>query len=57
MVASRRSEAEQQALDRRYMAAALRLSRRNAGRTATNPAVGTLIVRDDGAGPMIVGAG
>lgn len=39
------------------MAAALRLSRKHAGRTATNPAVGTLIVRDDGAGPIIVGAG
>lgn len=47
----------QEALDRRYMAAALRLSRRNLGRTATNPAVGTLIVRDDGNGPMIVGGG
>ncbi len=44
-------------LDRRYMAAALRLSRRNAGRTSTNPAVGTIIVRDDGTGPMIVGTG
>ncbi|KQZ16886.1 bifunctional diaminohydroxyphosphoribosylaminopyrimidine deaminase/5-amino-6-(5-phosphoribosylamino)uracil reductase [Mesorhizobium sp. Root552] len=39
------------------MAAALRLSRRNAGRTSTNPAVGTILVRDDGAGPMIVGTG
>ncbi|MHA6685525.1 bifunctional diaminohydroxyphosphoribosylaminopyrimidine deaminase/5-amino-6-(5-phosphoribosylamino)uracil reductase RibD [Mesorhizobium sp. A556] len=47
----------QEDTDRRYMAAALRLSRRNAGRTATNPSVGTLIVRDDGAGPMIVGTG
>ncbi len=44
-------------LDRRYMAAALRLARRNAGRTSTNPAVGTVIVRDDGAGPTIVGTG
>lgn len=52
-----RSKPEQEALDRRFMAAALRLSRKNAGRTTTNPAVGTLIVRDDGAGPMIVGAG
>ncbi|MET2827297.1 bifunctional diaminohydroxyphosphoribosylaminopyrimidine deaminase/5-amino-6-(5-phosphoribosylamino)uracil reductase RibD [Mesorhizobium shangrilense] len=51
------SNAEQQALDRRFMAAALRLSRKNAGRTSTNPSVGTLIVRDDGAGPMIVGTG
>ena len=47
----------QAALDRRFMAAALRLSRKNAGRTSTNPSVGTLIVRDDGAGPMIVGTG
>nr|WP_274533337.1 bifunctional diaminohydroxyphosphoribosylaminopyrimidine deaminase/5-amino-6-(5-phosphoribosylamino)uracil reductase RibD [Mesorhizobium sp. Root552] len=47
----------QERLDRRYMAAALRLSRRNAGRTSTNPAVGTILVRDDGAGPMIVGTG
>ncbi len=54
---ARLSNAEQQALDRRVMAAALRLSRRNAGRTSTNPSVGTLIVRDDGAGPMIVGTG
>lgn len=43
--------------DRRFMAAALRLSQRNSGRTSTNPAVGTLIVRDDGAGPVIVGRG
>ncbi|MGB3831660.1 MAG: bifunctional diaminohydroxyphosphoribosylaminopyrimidine deaminase/5-amino-6-(5-phosphoribosylamino)uracil reductase RibD, partial [Mesorhizobium sp.] len=49
--------AGQEALDRRFMAAALRLSRRNAGRTSTNPSVGTIIVRDDGAGPMIVGTG
>jgi len=49
--------AKQEALDRRFMAAALRLSRRNAGRTATNPSVGTIIVRDDGAGPFIVGTG
>lgn len=47
----------QEALDRRYMAAALRLSRRNLGLTGTNPSVGTLIVRDDGGGPMIVGRG
>lgn len=47
----------QERLDRRCMAAALRLSRRNAGRTSTNPAVGTILVRDDGAGPMIVGTG
>ena len=50
-------KAGREALDRRFMAAALRLSRRNAGRTATNPSVGTVIVRDDGAGPFIVGTG
>lgn len=43
--------------DRRFMAAAIRYSRRHLGLTATNPSVGTLIVRDDGAGPRIVGRG
>ena len=44
-------------LDHRFMAAALRLSARHLGLTGTNPSVGTLIVRDDGAGPVIVGSG
>ncbi|MCO6392699.1 bifunctional diaminohydroxyphosphoribosylaminopyrimidine deaminase/5-amino-6-(5-phosphoribosylamino)uracil reductase RibD [Aliihoeflea aestuarii] len=44
-------------IDRRFMAAAIRLSRRNLGLTGTNPSVGTLIVRDDGEGPRIVGRG
>lgn len=39
------------------MAAALRLSRKHLGLTATNPSVGTLIVRDDEAGPIVVGRG
>jgi len=52
-----RSHDEQAALDRRYMAAAIRLSAKNSGRTSTNPSVGTLIVRDDGKGPVIVGRG
>lgn len=43
--------------DRRFMAAAIRLSRRNLGLTATNPSVATLIVRNDGQGPYIVGSG
>ncbi|TWH01304.1 diaminohydroxyphosphoribosylaminopyrimidine deaminase [Mesorhizobium sp. J18] len=43
--------------DRRFMAAAIRLSRRHLGLTATNPSVATLIVRDDGQGPYIVGSG
>lgn len=51
------ASAARDALDRRFMAAALRLARRNDGRTATNPSVGTLIVREDGAGPMVVGSG
>ena len=45
------------AFDRRMMAAAIRLSRVNAGRTASNPSVATLVVADHGAGPVIVGRG
>lgn len=41
------------ALDRRYMAAALRLSRSHHGLTGTNPSVATIIVRDG----VIVGRG
>jgi len=44
-------------VDRRFMAAAIRLSRKNLGLTGTNPSVGTLIVRDDGEGPYVVGSG
>ena len=40
-------------IDRRYMAAAIRLSRKHLGLTGTNPSVGTLIVRDG----VIVGRG
>ncbi|OXT01495.1 riboflavin biosynthesis protein RibD [Notoacmeibacter marinus] len=40
--------------DRRFMAAALRLSGRNLGQTGTNPSVGTLIVTPDG---RIIGRG
>jgi diaminohydroxyphosphoribosylaminopyrimidine deaminase/5-amino-6-(5-phosphoribosylamino)uracil reductase len=43
--------------DRRWMNAALALGRRNAGRAWPNPAVGAIIVRDDGAGPRVVGRG
>ena len=39
------------------MALALALGRRGLGRTWPNPAVGAVIVRDDGAGPVIVGRG
>ncbi len=44
-------------VDRRFMAAAIRYAQRHVGRTATNPSVATLIVRDDGSGPRIVGRG
>jgi diaminohydroxyphosphoribosylaminopyrimidine deaminase/5-amino-6-(5-phosphoribosylamino)uracil reductase len=44
-------------VDRRFMAAAIRLSRRHLGLTGTNPSVATLVVRDDGDGPVIVGSG
>ena len=54
---SARSQDQQDALDRRYMAAAIRLSRKHSGLTSTNPSVATLIVRDDGGGAMIVGRG
>jgi diaminohydroxyphosphoribosylaminopyrimidine deaminase/5-amino-6-(5-phosphoribosylamino)uracil reductase len=43
--------------DRRMMAAALRLGRRNLGRTGSNPAVGCIIVRTDGDAPEVVGRG
>ncbi|MBX9451450.1 MAG: bifunctional diaminohydroxyphosphoribosylaminopyrimidine deaminase/5-amino-6-(5-phosphoribosylamino)uracil reductase RibD [Mesorhizobium sp.] len=45
--------ARQAETDRRFMAAAIRLSRRHLGLTATNPSVATLIVRDG----VIVGRG
>ncbi len=44
-------------LDRRMMAAALRLGRRNLGRTSPNPAVGCIIVRTDGDSAVVVGRG
>ncbi|MEZ5787484.1 MAG: bifunctional diaminohydroxyphosphoribosylaminopyrimidine deaminase/5-amino-6-(5-phosphoribosylamino)uracil reductase RibD [Xanthobacteraceae bacterium] len=45
------------AADARFMALALALGHRGAGRTWPNPAVGAVVVRDDGAGPVIVGRG
>ncbi|EAU42737.1 riboflavin-specific deaminase / reductase [Fulvimarina pelagi HTCC2506] len=45
------------AANERFMAAAIRFGFRHAGLTGTNPSVATLIVRDDGAGPRIVGRG
>lgn len=43
--------------DRRFMAAVIRLSERHVGLSGTNPSVGSIIVRDDGQGPVIVGSG
>jgi diaminohydroxyphosphoribosylaminopyrimidine deaminase / 5-amino-6-(5-phosphoribosylamino)uracil reductase len=43
--------------DTRFMALALALGARGLGRTWPNPAVGAVIVRNDGAGPVIVGRG
>jgi len=51
------SQASREAVDRRFMAAAIRFSRRHLGLTGTNPSVACLIVRDDGVGPQIVGHG
>jgi diaminohydroxyphosphoribosylaminopyrimidine deaminase / 5-amino-6-(5-phosphoribosylamino)uracil reductase len=51
---SSRQEAE---IDARYMELALALGRRGLGRTWPNPAVGAVIVREDGDGPVIVGRG
>ncbi|SOE17355.1 diaminohydroxyphosphoribosylaminopyrimidine deaminase [Hoeflea halophila] len=45
------------ALDRRYMAAAIRLARWHEGRTGSNPSVATLIVRQIDGVPVIVGRG
>lgn len=45
------------ARDARFMALALALGRRGLGRTWPNPAVGAVVVRDDGDGPVIVGRG
>lgn len=44
-------------LDRRFMAACIRLSRRHLGQTGTNPSVGTLIVAGEGEDAVIVGSG
>src|SRR3990170_2696789 len=44
-------------LDTSFMALALALGSRGLGRTWPNPAVGAVIVRNDGDGPIIVGRG
>ena len=45
------------ASDTRFMSLALELGRRGLGNTWPNPAVGAVIVRDDGGGPVIVAQG
>ena len=45
------------ALDARFMRAAIALGERHLGLTAPNPSVGALVVREDGAGPLIVAQG
>ena len=46
-----------EAVDRRFMAAAIRLSMRHSGLTSTNPSVGTLVVREEDGGPVVIGRG
>jgi diaminohydroxyphosphoribosylaminopyrimidine deaminase/5-amino-6-(5-phosphoribosylamino)uracil reductase len=43
--------------DARFMSLAFALGRRGCGRTWPNPSVGAVVVRDDAAGPVIVGRG
>ncbi len=43
--------------DKRFMGATIRYARRNIGLTGTNPSVGTLIVRHEKEGPIIIGRG
>lgn len=45
------------ALDRRFMAAAIRLARRHLGLTAPNPSVGAICVAMDPEGPRVLGRG
>jgi diaminohydroxyphosphoribosylaminopyrimidine deaminase/5-amino-6-(5-phosphoribosylamino)uracil reductase len=49
--------ADAAALDARFMRAAIALGERHLGLTAPNPSVGALVVREDGAGPLIVSQG
>lgn len=44
-------------LDRRFMAAAIRLARRNLGATGPNPSVGAICVATTPDGPVVVGRG
>ncbi|BCP53353.1 riboflavin biosynthesis protein RibD [Kaistia sp. 32K] len=56
-MATERTASADPEMDRRLMAVALRLGRRNLGSTAPAPAVGTLVVGFEAEGPVIVGRG
>lgn len=45
---------DQNGIDQRFMAAAIRLARHNEGLTGTNPSVACVLVRDDGEGAHII---
>ncbi|MCB1421108.1 MAG: bifunctional diaminohydroxyphosphoribosylaminopyrimidine deaminase/5-amino-6-(5-phosphoribosylamino)uracil reductase RibD [Nitratireductor sp.] len=48
---------DQERIDQRFMAAAIRLARRNEGLTGTNPSVACVLVRDDGEGAYVIASG
>ena len=48
---------DQPAADRRFMALALALGRRGLGNVWPNPAVGAVVVREEGEAPVIIGRG
>jgi diaminohydroxyphosphoribosylaminopyrimidine deaminase / 5-amino-6-(5-phosphoribosylamino)uracil reductase len=56
-MAARRKVAIDPEFDRRMMAAALRLGRRNLGQTHPNPAVGCILVKTEGEERIVVGHG
>jgi diaminohydroxyphosphoribosylaminopyrimidine deaminase / 5-amino-6-(5-phosphoribosylamino)uracil reductase len=56
-MAARRKAAIDPEFDRRMMAAALRLGRRNLGQTHPNPAVGCILVKTEGEDRIVVGHG
>lgn len=56
-MASRRKTAIDPEFDRRMMAAAFRLGRRNLGQTHPNPAVGCILVKTEGDERVVVGRG
>jgi diaminohydroxyphosphoribosylaminopyrimidine deaminase / 5-amino-6-(5-phosphoribosylamino)uracil reductase len=56
-MAQQGDDRQREETDRRYMAAAIRLSRRHLGLTATNPSVATLIVRHEAGASRVVGRG